>query len=64
MENVEPALAIIGAFGAYLLLKAVVHLYKTFLRPGRDLKKLGKWAVVTGATGKEISHQVYCNVSC
>ncbi len=24
--------------------------YNTFLRPGKDLKKLGKWAVVTGAT--------------
>jgi 17beta-estradiol 17-dehydrogenase / very-long-chain 3-oxoacyl-CoA reductase len=22
----------------------------TFLRPGKNLKKLGKWAVVTGAT--------------
>ena len=25
-------------------------LYQTFLRPGKDLKKLGKWAVVTGCT--------------
>jgi 17beta-estradiol 17-dehydrogenase / very-long-chain 3-oxoacyl-CoA reductase len=24
--------------------------YKTFLRPGKDLKKFGKWAIVTGAT--------------
>jgi 17beta-estradiol 17-dehydrogenase / very-long-chain 3-oxoacyl-CoA reductase len=24
--------------------------YKTFLRPGKDLKKFGKWAVITGAT--------------
>ena len=24
--------------------------YKTFLRPGKNLKKLGEWAVVTGAT--------------
>ena len=24
--------------------------YKTFLRPAKDLKKLGKWAVITGAT--------------
>jgi 17beta-estradiol 17-dehydrogenase / very-long-chain 3-oxoacyl-CoA reductase len=24
--------------------------YKTFLRPGKNLKKLGQWAVVTGAT--------------
>ena len=33
--------------------------YKTFLRPGKNLKKLGKWAVVTGATdgiGKAYAH--------
>ena len=24
--------------------------YKTFLRPGKNLKKFGKWAVITGAT--------------
>lgn len=27
-------------------------LYTTFLRPGKNLKKYGAWAVVTGATGK------------
>uniref|UniRef100_A0A7S2R322 Very-long-chain 3-oxoacyl-CoA reductase n=1 Tax=Eucampia antarctica TaxID=49252 RepID=A0A7S2R322_9STRA len=40
--------------GAYSLisgfLKIVKGMYKTFLRPGKNLKKLGKWAVVTGAT--------------
>lgn len=45
---------IVGLLGLNLALKAVSHLYKTFLRPGKDLKKLGKWAVVTGATGRLI----------
>ena len=44
-------IGIVGLLGLNLALKAVSHLYKTFLRPGKDLKKLGKWAVVTGATG-------------
>lgn len=35
---------------ALLAKKILVSTYKTFLRPARDLKKLGKWAVVTGAT--------------
>lgn len=30
--------------------KALKSIYMTFLRPGKNLKKLGKWAVVTGAT--------------
>jgi len=30
--------------------KLLSHLFKTFLRPGKNLKKLGKWAVITGAT--------------
>jgi len=32
------------------LCQTLVAVYQTFLRPGRDLKRLGKWAVVTGAT--------------
>ena len=44
-------IGIVGLLGLNLTLKALSHLYKTFLRPGKDLKKLGKWAVVTGATG-------------
>lgn len=31
-------------------LKILSGLYKTFLRPAKNLKKLGQWAVVTGAT--------------
>ena len=39
----------VGALG--LALRAVSNLYKTFLRPAKNLKKYGKWAVITGATG-------------
>jgi hypothetical protein len=46
------AVAIVGLIGLNLALKAGIHLFKTFLRPAKDLKKFGKWAVVTGATGK------------
>lgn len=48
----KAAVGIVGLIGLNLALKAVSHLFKTFLRPAKDLKKLGKWAVVTGATGK------------
>lgn len=27
-------------------------LYATFLRPGKNLKRYGEWAIVTGATGE------------
>ena len=65
MENIEPGIAVLGVFGVYLLLKALSNLYKTFLRPGKNLKKLGKWAIVTGATGKEICwSRRTTNVSC
>jgi hypothetical protein len=46
------SVGIVGLIGLNLAFKAVSHLYKTFLRPAKDLKRLGKWAVVTGATGK------------
>ena len=52
MENA--AVGIVGLIGLNLALKAVSHLFKTFLRPPKQLKRLGKWAVVTGATGKSI----------
>jgi hypothetical protein len=42
----------LGALGvARFLLGAVYAVYKYFLRPGKNLRKLGSWAVVTGATG-------------
>lgn len=43
--------AVIGSlYAAVKVGKAVVAFYKMFLRPGKNLKKLGKWAVITGAT--------------
>ena len=50
----KAAVGIVGLWGLNLALKAITHLFKTFLRPGKDLKKFGKWAVVTGATGRSI----------
>jgi len=47
-ENVACGIVVLAA--VKLGLKAVSNIYKTFLRPGKDLKKYGKWAVVTGAT--------------
>ena len=35
---------------AKFLLELMVGIYARLLRPGKNLKKLGKWAVVTGAT--------------
>jgi len=45
------AMAIIG--GLYIakdVLSFLGVLYKTLMRPGKNLKKMGEWAVVTGAT--------------
>lgn len=54
--------AVIGATVLLLVFKKIVEsTYKTFLRPAQDLKKLGKWAVVTGATdgiGKAYSFEL------
>ena len=58
-EGVDPsvvnALAVVGGLvlvrSALCLLGAV---FTTFLRPGKNLKKYGTWAVVTGATGENI----------
>jgi len=47
-ENVACGVVALAAIN--LCLKAVSNIYKTFLRPAKDLKKYGKWAVVTGAT--------------
>jgi hypothetical protein len=48
----KAAVGIVGLIALNLVLKAVSNIFKTFFRPGKDLKKLGKWAVITGATGK------------
>ena len=50
--------------GLFLLSQALSLLsvlYKTLLRPGKNLKKYGEWAVVTGATdgiGKEMAFEL------
>lgn len=45
---------IVGTIGAFKLLafalKVLCNFYKWFLRPSKNFAKLGKWAVVTGAT--------------
>jgi len=45
------SLAAIGFFKTSgFALKVLVNFYKWFLRPSKNLAKLGKWAVITGAT--------------
>jgi hypothetical protein len=51
----KAAVGIVALIALNLVGKAALNLYKTFLRPGRDLKRVGKWAVITGATGKKCS---------
>lgn len=51
--SVVNALALVG--GLVLVRSAICFLgavFATFLRPGKNLKKYGAWAVVTGATGE------------
>jgi hypothetical protein len=48
----KAAAGLVGLWALSLAGRALLHVYKTFLRPGKNLKKLGKWAVVTGATGE------------
>lgn len=44
-------LVVVGALqGIKSLLRFINGVYIYFIRPGKDLKKLGEWAVVTGAT--------------
>lgn len=51
MVEVEQVLTIIGGVSvASFAMKFLVSFYKFFLRPAKDLRKLGKWCVVTGAT--------------
>lgn len=47
----NPVVEIVGALVLLNLAhKFVSNVYKTFLRPGKNLRKLGEWAVITGAT--------------
>lgn len=54
IKEAEPAVAALATFGAVSLAlfatKVSKSLFKVFLRPGKNLKKLGKYAVITGAT--------------
>ena len=51
----EPALLALLALGAAAaasaLLQLAAALFRNFLRPAKNLRRLGEWAVVTGATG-------------
>mmetsp|Transcript_16387 Transcript_16387/g.39976 ORF Transcript_16387/g.39976 Transcript_16387/m.39976 type:complete len:312 (+) Transcript_16387:34-969(+) len=65
MDLERTALLALGALGAITLARVVLSvlsfLYVHFLRPGKNLKKLGSWAVVTGSTdgiGKELAKQL------
>ena len=50
------ALVLTGAaFVALKLTGALYGLYKAFVRPAKNLRKYGSWAVVTGATGEFFS---------
>jgi len=49
--EVMQAIVVVGAFTVINFgLKVLTNFYKYFLRPSKNLKKLGEWAVVTGAT--------------
>lgn len=54
IKEADPAFAVLAVVGSLCLIKVAAKMllafYKMFLRPGKNLKKLGKWAVVTGAT--------------
>ena len=67
--SVETTLIMIMAIiGGFVLAKDALSflnvLYKTLIRPGKNLKKLGEWAVVTGATdgiGKAMAFELARN---
>jgi 17beta-estradiol 17-dehydrogenase / very-long-chain 3-oxoacyl-CoA reductase len=54
IREAEPTVAVLASIGALgialLAAKASTAAFKIFIRPGKKLKKLGQWAVVTGAT--------------
>jgi len=55
IENIDDAmgkpLLIFGACVSFIFtLKVLGSVYKLFIRPSKNLAKLGKWAVITGAT--------------
>lgn len=57
LEGMDPSIvSALAVVGGLVLARSVLCLlgavFKTFLRPGKNLKEYGEWAVVTGATGK------------
>lgn len=52
IKEAEPTVAVLASIGALglalMATKASKAAFKIFVRPGKKLKKLGKWAVVTG----------------
>ena len=58
LENA--AVGVVAFTALNLVAKAALNLYKTFLRPAKNLKRYGKWAVVTGATGKNMTYLLVC----
>lgn len=56
-EGIDPSVVnVLALVGGVVLVRSVLSVlasvFTTFLRPGKDLKKYGAWAVVTGATGE------------
>jgi len=68
IETMEPLLMVLVivpyvgmAYCAYKALELVIFFYTIFLRPSKNLNKLGEWSVVTGATdgiGKAIAMEL------
>lgn len=57
VEGIDPSVVnVLALVGGLVLLRSALSVlasvFTTFLRPGKDLKKFGAWAVVTGATGE------------
>jgi len=54
LKETDCTISTLAIFGGLIVLKSVLQVlssvYKTFLRPSKNLTKYGSWAVVTGAT--------------
>jgi len=54
IQNSDPILKVVVVVGTFIVTKAIVQFLgavnKQFLRPGKNLKKFGEYAVITGAT--------------
>lgn len=57
VKGIDPSVVnVLAIVGGLVLLRSALclaaNVFATFLRPGKNLKKYGAWAVVTGATGE------------